>query len=43
MAEAQAVGRVHRIGQRRDVTIIRYIVRESIELVSVSTATDESV
>jgi SNF2 family DNA or RNA helicase len=36
MAEAQAVDRVHRIGQQRDVTVIRYIVNESIEWVSAS-------
>lgn len=33
MAEAQAVNRVHRIGQVRPVTITRYIVPESIETV----------
>jgi SNF2 family DNA or RNA helicase len=33
MAEAQAVDRVHRIGQVRDVIIRRYIVRNSIETV----------
>jgi SNF2 family DNA or RNA helicase len=43
MAEAQAVDRVHRIGQRRDITVIRYIVSESIELVSASPATGESI
>lgn len=31
MVEAQAVDRVHRIGQFRNVTITRYIVKESIE------------
>ena len=31
MAEAQAVDRVHRIGQKRDVFIRRYIVERSIE------------
>jgi hypothetical protein len=36
MAEAQAVDRVHRIGQQQDVTVIRYIVSESIERVSPS-------
>jgi SNF2 family DNA or RNA helicase len=30
-AEAQAVDRVHRLGQRRDVTITRYIMRGSFE------------
>lgn len=34
MAEAQAMDRVHRIGQQRDVVVIRYIVRRSIEEVS---------
>lgn len=33
MAEAQAVDRVHRIGQIRDVVITRYIVHNSIETV----------
>lgn len=33
MVEAQALDRVHRIGQHRDVTITRYIVKSSIELV----------
>ncbi|KAK5205194.1 hypothetical protein LTR41_009043 [Exophiala xenobiotica] len=31
MVEAQAVDRVHRIGQEREVWITRYIVRDSIE------------
>ncbi|KAK8102139.1 hypothetical protein PG984_015285 [Apiospora sp. TS-2023a] len=31
MAEAQAVDRVHRIGQTRPVTVVRYIVPSSIE------------
>ena len=30
-AEAQAVERVHRLGQRRDVEIVRYIMRGSFE------------
>jgi hypothetical protein len=34
MAEAQAIDRVHRIGQRRDVKVYRYIVNNSIESVS---------
>jgi uncharacterized membrane protein len=34
MAEAQAVNRVHRIGQTRNVTVTRYIVDDSIEKVS---------
>ncbi|KAI5458906.1 SNF2 family N-terminal domain-containing protein [Mariannaea sp. PMI_226] len=33
MAEAQAVDRVHRIGQKQDVEVIRYIVNDSIESV----------
>lgn len=35
MVEAQALHRVHRIGQDRDVVITRYIVRNSIENVSI--------
>jgi hypothetical protein len=31
MAEAQAVDRVHRIGQARDVRITRYCVKGSVE------------
>jgi SNF2 family DNA or RNA helicase len=38
MVEAQAVDRVHRIGQEREVWITRYIVRDSIETVSADTA-----
>lgn len=34
MAEAQAVDRVHRIGQTREVVITRYIARKTIEEVS---------
>ncbi len=34
MAEAQAVDRVHRIGQQQTVKIVRYIVNDSIEKVS---------
>ncbi|KAI1352030.1 SNF2 family N-terminal domain-containing protein [Xylaria sp. FL0043] len=30
-AEAQAVDRVHRFGQKRDVTVIRYVATDSIE------------
>ena len=33
MAEAQAVDRVHRIGQTRDVTVTRYIASNTIETV----------
>ncbi|KAK9796578.1 putative RING-type domain-containing protein [Seiridium cardinale] len=31
MAEAQAIDRIHRIGQEQDVEVIRYIVSGSIE------------
>ncbi|QKX58663.1 uncharacterized protein TRUGW13939_05790 [Talaromyces rugulosus] len=31
MAESQAIDRVHRIGQKHDVEVVRYIVDESIE------------
>lgn len=31
MAEAQAVDRVHRIGQTREVEVVRYCVKDSIE------------
>ena len=33
MVEAQAVDRVHRIGQEREVAITRYIMRNSVETV----------
>lgn len=33
MIEQQAVERVHRLGQRRDVTITRYIMKDSFEIV----------
>ncbi|RTE81243.1 hypothetical protein BHE90_004238 [Fusarium euwallaceae] len=33
MAEAQAIDRVHRIGQQQDVDVVRYIINDSIELV----------
>jgi hypothetical protein len=36
MAEAQAVDRVHRIGQTREVKVTRYCVQSSIEEVSFS-------
>lgn len=39
MAEAQAVDRVHRIGQQQDVEVVRYIVDDSIESVSPSLMT----
>ena len=31
MAEEQAIDRVHRMGQRREVVATRYIVKDSIE------------
>ena len=31
MAEEQALDRVHRMGQKRDVVATRYIVKDSIE------------
>jgi hypothetical protein len=37
MVEAQALDRVHRMGQTRDVVTTRYIVKDSIETVSYST------
>jgi hypothetical protein len=37
MAEEQALDRVHRLGQTREVIVIRYIVRDSIEEVSYRT------
>lgn len=36
MAEAQALNRVHRIGQEREVTVRRYIVKDTIENVNYS-------
>lgn len=36
MAEAQAIDRVHRVGQTRDVNVIRYIAKDSVETVSLS-------
>lgn len=34
MAEEQAFDRVHRMGQTRAVTVIRYIMKDSIEEVT---------
>jgi SWI/SNF-related matrix-associated actin-dependent regulator of chromatin subfamily A3 len=34
MAEEQALDRVHRLGQTREVIATRYVVRDSIEEVS---------
>ena len=34
MIEEQALCRVHRVGQKRDVTTIRYLMRDSFEEVS---------
>lgn len=39
MIEAQALDRVHRFGQTRDVVATRYIVKNSIEIVSPSSIT----
>ena len=36
MAEEQAIDRVHRMGQRREVVATRYIVKDSIEEVEES-------
>jgi SNF2 family DNA or RNA helicase len=36
MAEAQAIDRIHRIGQKKNVEVVRYIVSDSIENVSFS-------
>ena len=35
MAEQQALDRVHRIGQKREVVATRYIVKDSIEEVNI--------
>lgn len=43
MAEAQAVDRVHRIGQTREVITTRYVTRDSIETVSRPAPTRELV
>lgn len=37
MAEAQAINRIHRIGQEREVEVVRYIVNDSIEPVRTNT------
>lgn len=34
MVEEQALCRVHRVGQRREVTTIRYLIRDSFEEVT---------
>ena len=31
MIEEQALCRVHRVGQKRDVTTVRYLIRDSFE------------
>ena len=36
MAEEQALDRIHRMGQRREVVATRYIVKDSIEEVKAS-------
>jgi hypothetical protein len=40
MAEEQALDRVHRLGQTREVVATRYIVKDSIEEVSYTEALD---
>ena len=42
MVEAQAVDRVHRIGQEREVVITRYIMLNSIEMVDEYDLFDEN-
>lgn len=37
--EHQALARVHRIGQQRPVTTVRYVMRDSFEEVMLSTVT----
>lgn len=39
MAEAQAVDRVHRIGELRDVTVVHYVVKKFENLVVTARAT----
>ena len=34
MIESQAVDRVHRIGQKQDIEVVRYVVHDSIDFVS---------
>ncbi len=34
MIESQAVDRVHRIGQKQDIEVVRYVVPDSIDFVS---------
>lgn len=34
MVEAQALDRVHRIGQSREVLVTRYVTKDTIETVS---------
>ena len=36
MVEAQAIDRVHRIGQTKDVVIVRYLASNTVEMVSQS-------
>ena len=43
MVEAQAIDRVHRIGQEREVVITRYIMRNSVEKVHWSKARSATV
>ena len=43
MVEAQAIDRVHRIGQEREVVITRYIMRNSVKKVHWSKARSATV
>lgn len=35
MVEAQAIDRIHRIGQTKKVTITRYLIKDSVEMVGI--------
>jgi hypothetical protein len=43
MIEEQALCRVHRVGQKRSVTTIRYIMRKSFEEVGVLPSKDDDI